>query len=256
MRSLDLGRRFGGIVAWDSFFHLTADEQRALIPRLAGHLAPGRRLALHRRPATPARPGAASAARRSATRASRPPATPRRSRRAASFSAAFSPRIPTAPAAASGWPAAGVGRGIGHRRASAPPPEPGHRRVSVGPETWPVAPSCRGSPGGCAGKAALDWLEWRQRPAPERKSGRSEAVTGQFPMTEMVFGTAPGGRPIRFFRAGGAPWTDGRSPASSGSSPSASFSASRPRCRWPRRTTSTPSTTSSARRSSAGSASS
>jgi hypothetical protein len=41
MRNLDLGRRFGGIVAWDSFFHLTADEQRALIPRLAGHLLPG-----------------------------------------------------------------------------------------------------------------------------------------------------------------------------------------------------------------------
>jgi SAM-dependent methyltransferase len=41
MRTLDLGRRFGGIVAWDSFFHLAADEQRALIPRLAGHLVPG-----------------------------------------------------------------------------------------------------------------------------------------------------------------------------------------------------------------------
>lgn len=41
MRGLDLGRRFGGIVAWDSFFHLAADEQRALIPRLAAHLDPG-----------------------------------------------------------------------------------------------------------------------------------------------------------------------------------------------------------------------
>lgn len=41
MRTLDLGQRFGGIVAWDSFFHLPGDEQRALIPRLAGHLQPG-----------------------------------------------------------------------------------------------------------------------------------------------------------------------------------------------------------------------
>lgn len=41
MRSLDLGRRFGGIVAWDSFFHLAEAEQRALIPPLAAHLLPG-----------------------------------------------------------------------------------------------------------------------------------------------------------------------------------------------------------------------
>src|SRR5690606_3687165 len=41
MRMLDLAGRFHGIVGWDSFFHLTRDEQRALIPRLARHLAPG-----------------------------------------------------------------------------------------------------------------------------------------------------------------------------------------------------------------------
>lgn len=41
MRDLDLGERFTGIVGWDSFFHLTRDEQRALIPRLARHLSPG-----------------------------------------------------------------------------------------------------------------------------------------------------------------------------------------------------------------------
>jgi SAM-dependent methyltransferase len=41
MSRLDLGRRFAGIVAWDSLFHLTADEQRALVPRLADHLLPG-----------------------------------------------------------------------------------------------------------------------------------------------------------------------------------------------------------------------
>ncbi len=41
MRSLDLAETFGGVVAWDSFFHLTADEQRQCLPRLARHVAPG-----------------------------------------------------------------------------------------------------------------------------------------------------------------------------------------------------------------------
>lgn len=41
MRTLDFADRFDGIVAWDSFFHLTPDEQRACLPRLAAHLAPG-----------------------------------------------------------------------------------------------------------------------------------------------------------------------------------------------------------------------
>lgn len=41
MRGLDLGRRFAGVLAWDSFFHLTIAEQRATIPRLAAHLSPG-----------------------------------------------------------------------------------------------------------------------------------------------------------------------------------------------------------------------
>ncbi len=41
MRGLDLGRRFGGIVAWDSFFHLTRDDQRAMFPVFARHLVPG-----------------------------------------------------------------------------------------------------------------------------------------------------------------------------------------------------------------------
>lgn len=40
MRSLDLGQRFDGIIAWNSFFHLSEDEQRATLPRLAAHLAP------------------------------------------------------------------------------------------------------------------------------------------------------------------------------------------------------------------------
>lgn len=41
MRTLDLEERFHGIIGWDSFFHLTPDEQRATIPRLARHLLPG-----------------------------------------------------------------------------------------------------------------------------------------------------------------------------------------------------------------------
>jgi len=41
MRLLDLGQRFDGIVAWDSFFHLAADDQRRAIARIADHLRPG-----------------------------------------------------------------------------------------------------------------------------------------------------------------------------------------------------------------------
>lgn len=41
MRTLDLGETFDGIIGWDSFFHLTPDEQRACLPRLAAHLDTG-----------------------------------------------------------------------------------------------------------------------------------------------------------------------------------------------------------------------
>lgn len=41
MRSLDLDERFGGIIAWNSFFHLSPDDQRAALPRFARHLEPG-----------------------------------------------------------------------------------------------------------------------------------------------------------------------------------------------------------------------
>ncbi|MEO0983016.1 MAG: class I SAM-dependent methyltransferase [Pseudomonadota bacterium] len=40
MRGLDLGRTFNGIIAWDSFFHLGRDEQRAMFPVFASHLEP------------------------------------------------------------------------------------------------------------------------------------------------------------------------------------------------------------------------
>ena len=41
MRCLALGRRFGGILAWDSFFHLTQDDQRAMFAIFAAHAANG-----------------------------------------------------------------------------------------------------------------------------------------------------------------------------------------------------------------------
>ncbi|PTM40122.1 class I SAM-dependent methyltransferase [Bosea sp. 124] len=37
MRSLSLGRRYGGLIAWDSFFHLTADDQRRMFPAFRAH---------------------------------------------------------------------------------------------------------------------------------------------------------------------------------------------------------------------------
>lgn len=41
MRGLALGRRFDGILAWDSVFHLHHDDQRAMFPVFAAHAAPG-----------------------------------------------------------------------------------------------------------------------------------------------------------------------------------------------------------------------
>lgn len=41
MRRLDLGVRFGGIVAWDSFFHLPAADQDAMFPLFRQHAAGG-----------------------------------------------------------------------------------------------------------------------------------------------------------------------------------------------------------------------
>lgn len=41
MRALALGRRFDGILAWDSFFHLGTDDQRSMFPRFAAHAGPG-----------------------------------------------------------------------------------------------------------------------------------------------------------------------------------------------------------------------
>jgi cyclopropane fatty-acyl-phospholipid synthase-like methyltransferase len=41
MRSLNLKKSFGAIIAWDSFFHLPPDDQRAMFPVFARHAAPG-----------------------------------------------------------------------------------------------------------------------------------------------------------------------------------------------------------------------
>jgi SAM-dependent methyltransferase len=41
MRQLGLGRRFDALLAWDSFFHLRRDDQRAMFPRFAAHASAG-----------------------------------------------------------------------------------------------------------------------------------------------------------------------------------------------------------------------
>lgn len=41
MRELALARRFDGVIAWHSLFHLSPDDQRRTFPRLADHIRPG-----------------------------------------------------------------------------------------------------------------------------------------------------------------------------------------------------------------------
>jgi SAM-dependent methyltransferase len=41
MRTFELRRRFDGILAWDSFFHLRDDDQRTMFPRFAAHARHG-----------------------------------------------------------------------------------------------------------------------------------------------------------------------------------------------------------------------
>ncbi len=40
MRTMSLGRAFGGILAWDSFFHLCPQDQRLMFPVFRQHAAP------------------------------------------------------------------------------------------------------------------------------------------------------------------------------------------------------------------------
>lgn len=41
MRNLSLGRRFDGLIAWDSFFHLAFDDQRRMFPIFRAHARQG-----------------------------------------------------------------------------------------------------------------------------------------------------------------------------------------------------------------------
>jgi cyclopropane fatty-acyl-phospholipid synthase-like methyltransferase len=41
MRELALQRRFDGVIAWDSFFHLSAGDQRGMFARFSAHALPG-----------------------------------------------------------------------------------------------------------------------------------------------------------------------------------------------------------------------
>jgi SAM-dependent methyltransferase len=41
MRRLDLGRRFDGLIAWHSFFHLAPEDQAPMFARFAAHARPG-----------------------------------------------------------------------------------------------------------------------------------------------------------------------------------------------------------------------
>jgi SAM-dependent methyltransferase len=41
MRSLSLGRRFDGLLAWDSFFHLRPEDQRSMFPIWRAHATAG-----------------------------------------------------------------------------------------------------------------------------------------------------------------------------------------------------------------------
>lgn len=51
MRTLALGRQFAGVLAWDSFFHLCADDQLGMFPIFAAHAAPGAPLLFNSGPA-------------------------------------------------------------------------------------------------------------------------------------------------------------------------------------------------------------
>jgi SAM-dependent methyltransferase len=51
MRGLALGRTFDGLLAWDSFFHLSPDDQRGMFAVFRAHAAPGAPLLLTSGPA-------------------------------------------------------------------------------------------------------------------------------------------------------------------------------------------------------------
>lgn len=51
MRALRLGRRFDGVLAWDSFFHLAPNDQREMFEVFAAHAAPSAILMFNSGPA-------------------------------------------------------------------------------------------------------------------------------------------------------------------------------------------------------------
>ncbi|MBL7373358.1 hypothetical protein INQ23_29000, partial [Escherichia coli] len=51
IRDVTLDAMFGGIIAWDSLFHLPADDQLALLERRASWLSPGGALLFNTGPA-------------------------------------------------------------------------------------------------------------------------------------------------------------------------------------------------------------
>lgn len=51
MRSVRLEQRFAGVLAWDSLFHLTQEDQRAVLVQLAACAAPGAALLFNSGPA-------------------------------------------------------------------------------------------------------------------------------------------------------------------------------------------------------------
>ena len=57
MRGLALGERFDAILAFDSFFHLCPDDQRAMFATFAAHAAPGAALMFTAGPAASVRVG-------------------------------------------------------------------------------------------------------------------------------------------------------------------------------------------------------
>jgi trans-aconitate methyltransferase len=57
MRTLALDRGFDGIMAWNSFFHLTQDDQRRMFPILKCHAAAGAALMFTSGPAAGERIG-------------------------------------------------------------------------------------------------------------------------------------------------------------------------------------------------------
>jgi SAM-dependent methyltransferase len=49
MRSLSLGRLFDGVLAWDSFFHFSHDDQRRMFPVFRAHAGSGAPPNVHKR---------------------------------------------------------------------------------------------------------------------------------------------------------------------------------------------------------------